>query len=210
MSNNAVNAEPKSKKAQQTSLRIQLAAVDLVLEHGVDSTTVEQICNRAGVSQRTFFNHFKTKELAIIGDDLPSIDEAKARAFLAAPPGDLFTESLQLISMLSPETLQPTLMFKRLEMMSKYPELFALNLGKLMSVRAEHMELILMRLRRNAPAGMTEDEVRNTAAIISELAASFLRASLEQGLHTGKPPVLQPMLDVGAKLAKIVEIGRNS
>lgn len=210
MSSKASSVAGKTSKAQQTSLRIQLAAVDLVLKNGIDSTTVEQICQKAEVSERTFFNHFKTKELAIIGDDLPTIDEAKAREFLASPPGDIFSDSLKLISMLSPETMQPVLFLKRLEMMTKYPELFAMNLSKLLSVRAEHMELIYLRLRRNAPAEMSDDEVRDAASKISELAASFLRSSLERNLAEHKNPGLQPLNDVGAQLAKLVELGRNA
>ena len=210
MTTNAVPATPKSTKAQQTSLRIQMAAVDLVIQNGIDGTTVEQICQRAEVSERTFFNHFKTKELAVIGDDLPQIDEAKARAFLAAPPGDIFTESLELISMMAPESMMPALMFKRLEMMTKYPELFALNLSKLMSVRAEHMELIYLRLRRSAPAEMNDAEVRETASIISEIAASYLRAILERSLTGNQTPGFRPAADVGAYLAKIVELGRQA
>ena len=210
MPTNAVKVLPKSSKAQQTSLRIQMAAVDLVLQNGVDGTTVEQICQRAEVSERTFFNHFKTKELAIIGDDLPSIDEAQAREFLSAPAGDIFSDSLKLIEMMSPGTMQPALVLKRLEMMAKHPELLAKNLGKLMSVRAEHMELVFLRLRRNAPEGYSEAELRDIAAIISELTASYLRTSLEQGMRSGKPPAMQHTEDLGAKLAKIVELGRNS
>lgn len=210
MSTYAVQATAKSTKAQQTSLRIQMAAVDLVIQNGIDGTTVEQICQQAGVSERTFFNHFKTKELAVIGDDLPQIDESKAREFLTAPPGDIFTESLQLISMLSPDNMHPNLMRKRLEMMSKYPELFALNLGKLMNVRAEHMELVYLRLRRNASAKLTEQQLRSQAAFISEIAAAYLRTSLEHGLHSGTPEVMPQVQNLGAHLAEMVELGRNA
>lgn len=210
MSTNAVQAAPKTTKAQQTSLRIQLAAVDLVLQNGVDGTTVDQICQKAGVSERTFFNHFKTKELAIIGDDLPQISEARAREFLSAPLGDIFSDSIKLISMISPENMLPALMFKRLEMMAKYPELFALNLTKLMSVRAEHMELVFLRLRRTAPEGTPEEELRDKAALISEIAASYLRTSLEKGMRTGKPPAPISVDDLGAKLAEVVELGRKA
>lgn len=201
---------PKSTKGQQTSLRIQLAAVDLVLKHGIGGTTVELICQEAKVSERTFFNYFKTKELAIIGDDLPQIDEAKARRFLAAPPGDVFTESLELISMNSSQNMQPKLVFKRLEMMAKYPELFSLNMTKLLSLREEHMELIYLRLRRNAPDTMSDDEVRGAAAVISEIAASYLRTSLESGIFGGKQPVVAPLDNVGERLSKIVKLGLNS
>jgi AcrR family transcriptional regulator len=38
------------------------AAVELFQTRGVRATTIEAICARADVSQRTFFNHFKTRE----------------------------------------------------------------------------------------------------------------------------------------------------
>lgn len=187
-----------------------MAAVDLVLQHGIDGTTVELICQAADISERTFFNHFKTKELAIIGDDLPQITEERARRFLAAPPGDIFTESIELISMQNAESIEPALLFKRLEMMTKYPELFALNLSKLMSVRAEHMELIYLRLRRNAPSHMTDSEVRSAAAAISEIAASYLRSELEHQITSNQAPRPMSFSEVGAKLAELVELGRKS
>ena len=207
---NAESLNPKITKGQQTSLRIQLAAVDLVLKHGVGGTTVEQICQAAEVSERTFFNHFKTKELAIIGDDMPKIDEVKARQFLAAPAGDIFTESLALIAMQSPNDIQPKLMFKRLEMMAKYPELFALNMTKMLSLRAEHVELIYLRLRRNAPADMSDAEVRSNAGFISEIVASYLRTTLENSMFGADKRQREPLPDLGSMLAKVVELGRNA
>src|SRR6202165_3344161 len=38
------------------------AAVELFQTRGVRATTIEAICERADVSQRTFFNHFRTRE----------------------------------------------------------------------------------------------------------------------------------------------------
>jgi AcrR family transcriptional regulator len=37
------------------------AAFDLFLERGVAATTIEEICERADVANRTFFNHFATR-----------------------------------------------------------------------------------------------------------------------------------------------------
>lgn len=201
---------PKLSKGQQTSLRIQMVAVDLVLEHGIGGTTVELICKASKVSERTFFNYFKTKELAIIGDELPEIDESKARSFLAAAPGDIFTEALDLIPMQSLNQIQPELFFKRLEMMAKHPELFALNMSKLMSIRNELRELIFLRLRRNAPATIDEDELRVAASFISEIAASYFRASVERGLLSPGTPSLPPLGGVGVDLERIIAIGLRS
>ena len=41
--------------------RLQQAAVDLFLEHGYADVTVAQIADRAGLTKRTFFNHFTDK-----------------------------------------------------------------------------------------------------------------------------------------------------
>jgi AcrR family transcriptional regulator len=41
---------------------ILAAAFDLFLDHGVAATTIEDICERADVANRTFFNHFATRQ----------------------------------------------------------------------------------------------------------------------------------------------------
>src|SRR6201996_694078 len=42
--------------------KILVAAFDLFLSQGVAATTIEEICERADVANRTFFNHFATRQ----------------------------------------------------------------------------------------------------------------------------------------------------
>src|ERR1700759_4852866 len=42
--------------------RILRAGFDLFLSQGVSATTIEEICARADVANRTFFNHFPTRQ----------------------------------------------------------------------------------------------------------------------------------------------------
>lgn len=42
--------------------RILQAAFDLFLSQGIDATTIEEICERADVANRTFFNHFSSRQ----------------------------------------------------------------------------------------------------------------------------------------------------
>ncbi len=60
-----MEAEPKSrreqKKAEVREALVQ-AADTLFVEQGYEGTTVDQIAERAGVSRRTFFRYFPSKE----------------------------------------------------------------------------------------------------------------------------------------------------
>jgi AcrR family transcriptional regulator len=42
--------------------RILQAAFDLFLSQGIEATTIEDICGRADVANRTFFNHFASRQ----------------------------------------------------------------------------------------------------------------------------------------------------
>ena len=42
--------------------KILAAAFELFLSQGVAATTIEEICERADVANRTFFNHFATRQ----------------------------------------------------------------------------------------------------------------------------------------------------
>jgi AcrR family transcriptional regulator len=47
--------------------RLQAAAIDLFAEQGYEQTTVAEITDRAGLTKRSFFNHFSDKREALFG-----------------------------------------------------------------------------------------------------------------------------------------------
>lgn len=57
----------RAQKKHQTRLAMHRAALELVVEKGLSGVTAQMIAERAGVSTRTFFNHWATKESAILG-----------------------------------------------------------------------------------------------------------------------------------------------
>lgn len=59
----------RARHKDRTRLAIQTAAIELYEERGYDSTNVEDIADRAGVAQRTFFRYFPSKELTLFSDD---------------------------------------------------------------------------------------------------------------------------------------------
>ncbi|MFJ3035275.1 TetR/AcrR family transcriptional regulator [Curtobacterium pusillum] len=60
------------------------------VEHGLHGFTIEQLCETVGVSRRTFFNHFASKDDAVLGieinADVEAIDEYAAGGIV---PDDL-------------------------------------------------------------------------------------------------------------------------
>jgi AcrR family transcriptional regulator len=48
--------------------RMARIALELFLENGFDGTTIDEIADRAGVSSRTFFRYFPTKEVAFFAN----------------------------------------------------------------------------------------------------------------------------------------------
>ncbi|WP_433654652.1 TetR family transcriptional regulator [Nocardia sp. CA-128927] len=58
----------RERRRRQTELEIHMAAVALAVERGADQVTVDDIAARAGVSARTFFRYFATRDSALVYD----------------------------------------------------------------------------------------------------------------------------------------------
>ena len=57
----------REAKRLATHMSITDHATRLVMDHGFDAVTVEDICQAAGISRRTFFNYVDSKECAVFG-----------------------------------------------------------------------------------------------------------------------------------------------
>jgi AcrR family transcriptional regulator len=56
----------RERKANETRSRVTKAALQLFLQHGYAETTIDQIAEVAGVSRRTVFLHFPTKDMMLL------------------------------------------------------------------------------------------------------------------------------------------------
>src|ERR1700684_4588914 len=56
------NVTRTERRKQEVREKILAAAFDLFLTQGVAATKIEEICERADVANRTFFNHFATRQ----------------------------------------------------------------------------------------------------------------------------------------------------
>ncbi|WP_432838218.1 helix-turn-helix domain-containing protein [Dactylosporangium sp. CA-092794] len=67
--------------------RLQEAALDLFTQQGYGRTTVAEIAARAGVTERTFFNHFTNKRDVLFGPNSDLLMQIAAREIAASPAG---------------------------------------------------------------------------------------------------------------------------
>ncbi|WP_216903000.1 TetR family transcriptional regulator [Nocardia alni] len=65
--------------------RLQEAAIELFAEQGFDRTTVAEIAERAGLTERTFFNHFPSKREVLFGPRSQHQQHVVGREIVASP-----------------------------------------------------------------------------------------------------------------------------
>jgi AcrR family transcriptional regulator len=79
--------------------RLRKAALELFTEQGFDQTTVAQIAERAGLTERTFFRHFSDKREVLFGGSdvlLGELTAALAKTPAGAPPLDQIAAALDV------------------------------------------------------------------------------------------------------------------
>jgi AcrR family transcriptional regulator len=74
----------RDRKRLTTHQLLRSAAFRLVAERGLAQVTVEEIADDADVSVRTFYDHFASKEDAIVGFDASRVDRLR-EALIARP-----------------------------------------------------------------------------------------------------------------------------
>ena len=73
-------------KSQETKKKIFLAAKNILKRDGYEALSIKNICDEAGVSNGSFYHHFKTKDdlLSYYIEEQPSISPS-----LLEPPGNI-------------------------------------------------------------------------------------------------------------------------
>ncbi|GGW85179.1 TetR family transcriptional regulator [Streptomyces malachitofuscus] len=82
----------RERKKLKTRMAIRDATYSLIREQGYDATTVEQIADRAEVSQSTVFRYFPAKEDIVLTDEYDALLEGLLRE---RPAGEPVRESLR-------------------------------------------------------------------------------------------------------------------
>jgi AcrR family transcriptional regulator len=95
----------RERKKAETHQALAKAALDLADRLGPERVTVEAIADAAGVSPRTFFNYFSSKEDAIVGI-APAQSSALLADLLSRPEDEPLLDALRAVVLAAAERLQ--------------------------------------------------------------------------------------------------------
>ena len=165
----------RERRRRQTSADIRDAAVRLAQERGFDKVTIDAICVEAGISTRTFFNYFPTKESAIaygpsdipadLAEDFVAAGAAPYRVVLA----ELITLAAHHLRDMPPRREQAAAM---LELAKSSPAVLAAFLAELERFQNQLTDIVARRQRMGP-----DDEI---PALIAALALTAVRSGIER------------------------------
>ncbi|CAN5307983.1 TetR/AcrR family transcriptional regulator [soil metagenome] len=154
----------RERKKLRTWSALQHAALELASEHGVQETSIDDICQRAGVSSRTFFNYFPSKISAIVGLDGRSVLSSLRDAYLsrARQSDSLVYDTCHLVADVAEQrSLDQNDRELRRGLVLETPELLQVGLAGLVERSGEIVSLVSER----AGADLNEAQVLTTLVI---------------------------------------------
>jgi len=164
------------RETKKLATRQQLAdvAMRLFVQRGFDRVTVAEVAAEAGVSEKTVFNYFPTKE-DLFFDEIPERARALSEAIRSRPAGESILTTLRRLQVGECARLS-----------SPGFAIFARTLEDSPALRAKELEV--MSLFAQALSGALEEEgidprdARIAASVLISVHRHFFRAAREQAL----------------------------
>lgn len=206
----------RERKRIATRNAIELAVLTLALERGYAGVTVEEVSHAAGVSPRTFFNYFPTKEAAVIGDvpELPGDDEIER--FVTAGPDESILDGIRDL-LISTADLEPNpdgadIETLRRELLREHPYLFTLRMASMKQFEAELVTVVERRLVRDDPRVAEDAEhLHSRARLVTFVAFAGIRHAWSCWAETGGRGALADRLaDSFGQLQELVREQQHS
>jgi AcrR family transcriptional regulator len=152
--------------------RLEKAAMELYGERGFDRTTVAQIAERAGLTERTFFRHFADKREVLFagsGQLQDLLVQTVADAPASATPIDAVTAGIEAIGAVLQESRGRAFARERQSIVAASAELRERELNKMSSLAGALAEALRKR-------GVGEPG----ASLLSEIGIAVFRISFER------------------------------
>jgi AcrR family transcriptional regulator len=190
----------RERKKLATRRSLRRTAFELATERGFSNVTVEDIADAAGVSTRTFFNYFPSKEAALFGIEPEHLDALRERIAHAAP-GESALDALHAAVTCDAQAVadeltelggDPASWLRRMKVARTDPH-----------VRAAHAAQMAM-LERAIADGLaarlgTDQETDPYPGVLAAAAASMVRACLSFWAGAGDTVSLGQLIDQAFK-----------
>lgn len=167
-----------------TLAKLRRAALNLALAKGVEQITVADIAAAAGVSRRTFFNYFSSKEDALVGEN-PELAEFLRQAIAARPAGEPAVTAVhhalrETITVWFTDDIRDRLA-ARYRLISGYPALLPRHLARYAAFEQLLAEGITARSTHGGP----------DPELLATMAASAVRLCVLQWTRDGDLPLTE-------------------
>jgi AcrR family transcriptional regulator len=180
----------RERKKQQTRNAIHEAAYRLIDAQGLDATTVEQICEQADVSSRTFFNYFPSKAAAALEFQGTSVDPAVMTRFRSAG-GSLV---MALCDVIGSNAERGPDLARTKQLLTRRPELLTTATQMMVEMRETYISVAAERARDRDQA---------------ELAVSLVMAALSRIMHGGNQSDAPMGEQLKAAVLSLVAVSRD-
>lgn len=187
---------PGKRETQRLATRssLQQAALVRFREHGFDRTSVAQIAADAGVTERTFFRYFPSKE-AVLFQDYESRLEWFGAALAVRPSGEELLDSVMVAVGSWPDDREILHQVAALRDTVLSPATIENHLRQVQGAFARELEAtIRVRLAARRPE-LPEDRVELLAVVLGNAIAGALLGALEVWTRAGggAPEDLEPI-----------------
>ena len=185
----------RAAAALKTRQAIRAAAETLFLRDGYARTTMREIAEQAGVSEKTMYLTYATKanllreviQVAVRGDEAPETlsERPEWRAVMAGPPDEVFARFATLNASLMTRTAEIIALAESAAAVD--PELAEHRARARATARADLHALAVELKRRGALApGVSEQDAADTMYAISNDASVYLRLTTDCGWNEAR------------------------
>jgi AcrR family transcriptional regulator len=179
----------RDRKREETRSRLEAAALTLVLQDGIEHTTVDSISAMADVSSRTFFNYFDTKEDAILGIRDTEITPELIAAHLdrTGRVGVVESTITLLLDLIAPSIEGAALHESRLEVLRRHPQLFGRHMVQMTRMVDQLVGAVTAILEHDRADSAPTDALRAQAEVLLTLCGGAVRTTVKQWIEEGSP-----------------------
>jgi AcrR family transcriptional regulator len=186
----------QARKQQLVRDAIWDAAVDLFIQKGFDETTVDDIAEAAGVSRRSFFRYFSSKN-DLMAHSVVSYATALNETIRAWPrdysPTEVFRETVRKIAQQSPGPRTRRIM----EIAAKYPAAREAQLSRLAELQDRVAEVYGQRCATAGP----DDPAPH---LLAALTLATLSTSFRSWFHSNGADISATVDNVLGQLTRLV------